>query len=343
MVNIRQIIPDNDFQALLNATGSPSAANPFATVSQLVAGVTGSGTTNYVPKFTGSTALGNSLIYDDATNIGVGISTSLGARLHVKGTTNDNTAYSLKIVDSINSNLLNVRNDGYYTFVNGVGSVMNLGLASTTSNSYPLLIDNGASTAASFVKIVNNTAIALSIGKNRNIVNGFEDSASLINSTGSFLGLASAATYPTSRNYQYGVAGWTAYSQATNDSGWAQTGADTSGNNAMYVNYIGKNWVLGGVTQGTGNLKLVVYNGTAPSTNVTSGFQLYSANVTAGNAAPHFRTENGGIIKVYQETTGVAAATLVGGGGTGITATDTFDGYTLQQIVKALRNQGLLA
>jgi hypothetical protein len=35
-------------------------------------GFTGSGTTNYVPKFTGSTALGNSLIYDSGTNVGIG-------------------------------------------------------------------------------------------------------------------------------------------------------------------------------------------------------------------------------------------------------------------------------
>lgn len=46
---------------------------------------------------------------------------------------------------------------------------------------------------------------------------------------------------------------------------------------------------------------------------------------------------------IVQPTTGAAAATLTGGGGTTITDTDTFDGYTLKQIVKALRNIGLLA
>jgi hypothetical protein len=80
-----------------------------------------------------------------------------------------------------------------------------------------------------------------------------------------------------------------------------------------------------------------------PSASLTDGYIQYSNDITAGNAAPHFRTENGAIVKVYQETTGVAAATLVGGGGTALTDTDTFDGYTLKQIVKALRNQGLLA
>ena len=46
---------------------------------------------------------------------------------------------------------------------------------------------------------------------------------------------------------------------------------------------------------------------------------------------------------IVQPTTAVGAATFVGGAGTAITSTDTFDGYTLQQIVKALRNIGLLA
>jgi hypothetical protein len=89
---------------------------------------------------------------------------------------------------------------------------------------------------------------------------------------------------------------------------------------------------------------IAVLNSTSiPSTNITDSFQLYSADITAGNAAPHFRTEAGDVIKLYKETTGVAAATLVGGGGTTLTDTDTFDGYTMQQVVKALRNLGILA
>ena len=85
------------------------------------------------------------------------------------------------------------------------------------------------------------------------------------------------------------------------------------------------------------------YTGTAPSTNLTDGYRQYSADITAGNAAPHFRTESGGIIKLYQQTTGVTSATYIGGAGTGLTDSDTFDGYTIAQIVKALRNAGLLA
>jgi len=85
-----------------------------------------------------------------------------------------------------------------------------------------------------------------------------------------------------------------------------------------------------------------ISTGVAPASSPADCFQLYSADITAGNAAAHFRTENGAVVKIYQETTAVAAATLVGGGGTTITDTDTFGGYTLQQIAQALRNFGLL-
>jgi hypothetical protein len=70
---------------------------------------------------------------------------------------------------------------------------------------------------------------------------------------------------------------------------------------------------------------------------------MYAADITAGNAAAHFRTENGGVIKLYQETTGVAAATFAANTGTAVNDASTFDGYTLNQIVKALRNLGILA
>ncbi len=80
-----------------------------------------------------------------------------------------------------------------------------------------------------------------------------------------------------------------------------------------------------------------------PSVSITNGYIQYSNDITAGNAAPHFRTENGSIVKLYQETTGIASATLVSNAGTALTSTDTFDGYTMQQVVKALRNLGILA
>jgi hypothetical protein len=101
--------------------------------------------------------------------------------------------------------------------------------------------------------------------------------------------------------------------------------------------------IFGGTLGATADRVISIGNGTAPTTSPADAIQFYSNDITAGNAAPHFRTENGAIVKVYQETTGVGASTLVTGVGTPLTDTDTFDGYTLKQIVKALRNQGLLA
>jgi hypothetical protein len=46
---------------------------------------------------------------------------------------------------------------------------------------------------------------------------------------------------------------------------------------------------------------------------------------------------------IVQPTTAVAAATVVSGTGGNVKHDDTFDGYTVEQIVKALRNIGLLA
>jgi hypothetical protein len=48
--------------------GQPLLTNP----------ITGTGTTNYLPKFTGSSALGNSLIYDNGTNVGIGTTSPSG-------------------------------------------------------------------------------------------------------------------------------------------------------------------------------------------------------------------------------------------------------------------------
>jgi hypothetical protein len=59
---------------------------------------------------------------------------------------------------------------------------------------------------------------------------------------------------------------------------------------------------------GNGGNTLVVRNHTSvPSTNITDSFQQYSADIVTGNAAPHFRTENGDVIKLYkQSSAGIA-------------------------------------
>jgi hypothetical protein len=71
------------------------------------------------------------------------------------------------------------------------------------------------------------------------------------------------------------------------------------------------NWAA----QFLGGVGIRVRTGSAPSTNPTDSFQIYSADIAAGNAAAHFRTELGDIIKLY----------AIGGWGT---PTNTFDRTT---------------
>lgn len=69
--------------------------------------VTGTGTTNYMPKWTSSSALGNSLVYDDGTNIGIGTTTP-GYKLDVNGTARiqNNTKIGNTVFSDVSSNLI---------------------------------------------------------------------------------------------------------------------------------------------------------------------------------------------------------------------------------------------
>jgi hypothetical protein len=49
--------------------------------------ITGSGTANYVPKFTGTSSIGDSLIYDNGTNVGIGTTSATNGKLVVKNNT----------------------------------------------------------------------------------------------------------------------------------------------------------------------------------------------------------------------------------------------------------------
>lgn len=127
--------------------------------------------------------------------------------------------------------------------------------------------------------------------------------------------------------------------------GWELAGRTTIQDGTKNWYYYQGTLQIGSGLVATGGTTSCIWmeNGTTPTSNYTDRHWYYSADIVAGNAAPHFRTENGAIIKIYQETTSVAGATVSAVGGSNIQTNDTFDGYTLAQVVKALRNHGLLA
>jgi len=72
------------FPAACSAGQYVSAVGTTLTCSTPAGGVGGSGTASYLPKFTAVSTLGNSLVFDNGTNVGVGTTTPV-AKLEVVG------------------------------------------------------------------------------------------------------------------------------------------------------------------------------------------------------------------------------------------------------------------
>jgi hypothetical protein len=92
------------------------------------------------------------------------------------------------------------------------------------------------------------------------------------------------------------------------------------------------NLTVGGTTNCFGNLSIKDnVNVTFETTTGTKLGTATSQKIGFWNATP-----------IVQPTTAVAAATIVNGAGTNALQDDTYDGYTVAKVVKALRNIGLL-
>lgn len=81
----------------------------------------------------------------------------------------------------------------------------------------------------------------------------------------------------------------------------SSAGAILTGGNFL-TGTAGNIYMNNGTSGGTGLGQRVIhmYNGTAPAPSVTTDrHQYYSADIVAGNAAPHFLTEAGDLIKLY--------------------------------------------
>jgi len=78
----------------------------LATPVRAAAQISGSGTTNFIPRWTGSTTLGNSALFQSAGNVGIG-TTSPAARLDVLGpnATSGNAQTVLKVTGGLGGNL----------------------------------------------------------------------------------------------------------------------------------------------------------------------------------------------------------------------------------------------
>lgn len=129
-------IHDVDLITTVPVNGHILGYNGTLWVNKTIAGWLGytpanaSGTTNYISKFTGSTTLGNSQIFDNGTNVGIGTTNPLG-KLHIA----DDGPNALRIGDTQVSTI-GETNDGGYPGMKIVpyNSNIHIGISSTNDN-----------------------------------------------------------------------------------------------------------------------------------------------------------------------------------------------------------------
>ena len=183
--------------------------------------------------------------------------------------------------------------------------------ASTMTNSYGLFVE--AATAGTNATITNNYAAGFggNIHQLNNGTNGIK-----------FIPLVGAATYsaiymnqatPSASNYTLSCGGSDTYIRGTTSLSLVTNQTIISISTTQVVTTDGINYSFG-TTNGT---KLGVST---------------SQKLSFWNATP-----------IVQPTTAVAAATVVSGAGGTVKHDDTFDGYTVEKVVRALRTIGLLA
>jgi hypothetical protein len=141
----------------------PSATGTLALTSQIPSV---SGTTNYLPKFTGASALGNSIIQENATGIGIG-----GAANYFK----------FEVIGATNAKRLGIGTNVYYTnsmdilALSDIGADIPLGISGETIGFYTgaiqrmLIASTGAATFSGQVNIGNPVAAAVAVASTHKV------------------------------------------------------------------------------------------------------------------------------------------------------------------------------
>jgi hypothetical protein len=346
--DIRQLLPTNVRAALL-AGSAPSSINPYVTASAL-------SSFGFVP-YTGATANVDLGAFSLTTPLIVGGS-AVGSVIQYKGTSGVGTstvaAHQFLVGNNGATVGMNILNSGNVS-INPSTSIatLHLGVVPSASN---YMLSNAAGAGSTYLNAPTGGFVVVSIGGgNRFQVN---------NSSIQFSPNIATATNAT-------VCYTFSFSSNTNQT------LSTEISGVLYNNY-SRNWATGNITtQREQYIKTVTYTAIGASV-ITNAYGKYieaptaSTNITITN---NFALGLAGSLKIndtfnivfdtttgtkiatsttqklsfwnatpiVQPTTAVASATVVSGTGGNVKHDDTFDGYTVEKVVRALRNTGLLA
>jgi hypothetical protein len=303
-------------------------------VSTLTNPVTGTGTTNYVPKFTSASAIGNSQVFDNGTNVGIGTA-SPSSKLHVNGTVSADAAFA----DSSAVRILKPNGGSLVTASPSVSGAIKItypvGFTNTmhrvkvnvyeysTNMAFTLFFGGynyapDSSWYNTFAYIVNNPII----DRNFTIRFGY-DGAKLVVYVGE---LNSTWTYPQVFIEEVEL-GYGGQSNAWRDDSWAiafeATAFQNVNSNLNIANSQATNWVRNGANAyyGLGNVGIGT---TSPAVRLdygaslnqafhlhTSGVDYYGINMTQYDSGPYSTnifSGDGGQIK-FRTATGTSTQT----------------------------------
>jgi hypothetical protein len=307
---------------------------------------------------------GAPFVYWANNSLGIGI-TPPTARIHVQGLGATSATYAAIFQNSTPTELLSIRNDGLVSHMSGNFDISYDSGSDTTrigNSVYRPISVRTNSIERMFIARDSGMSGGVFIRTVPLAVGAFDMSSNIVVSVGD-VGAVPSSLGVRNIAFDAGTTGIAIYSIGNEGSGGANGetsmrfnynpvffgGIATDNNNNYYQIGIGQNAettvrvaIANGLAVMSGNFGvgtstipasmtagLYMVNGTDPSADVANQFSMYCADVAAGNASPHFRTENGGIVKLF---TGAALTTQL----TTITASapGTPD-YAIQDLVAA--------
>jgi hypothetical protein len=282
----------------------PSATGTLALTSNITSAI--SGTTNYIPKFTGANTIGNSIIQDDGTNTSIGYTTNPSLyKLDVNGTlrvagaatfsssvtagatinlpnaffltgrNNANTS-NIGLIGRNTSDRVIIDADGYGTNIGGGGTVLinptggNVGIGNLAIAGYKLDVSGTG-------RFVGNVTLDSDLKYSSNAGFGIvsQNGTRLVTIQNGAFGVTGAATFSSSVSATQFLASNSSYAAlitSTGTTGFGLTAVGSAGGGARDILLAGQNGFSNGFT--------VQYTGT----EMKYGFQ--NGNVGIGTTTP---------------------------------------------------------